>query len=115
MYSLSIEKRLKNADDFSSVFSFRRVKSGMYFRIHIKPNQLNHSRLGLIVGKKIHKRANKRNYMKRVIRELFRLNQALWLPHDIIVRSIKPFTNQDFLKICQEFLWLTSNLKQLNR
>ena len=40
--------------------------------MHYMPNALEHARLGLIVGKKTARRAVQRNYMKRVLRELFR-------------------------------------------
>lgn len=42
--------------------------------------------MGLVVGKKAAKRANKRNYMKRVIREWFRCNKHLLPPKDFVVR-----------------------------
>ena len=104
--------RLKKADDFSSVFLFRRVKHGEFIKIHYKPNDLGYSRLGLVVGKRVHKRANKRNYMKRLIREYFRLNQNNWLGFDIIVRVIKLFAYNDHAKIYDEFMQLTSKFSE---
>ena len=104
------ELRLSEADEFSSVFIFRKVKSFGYLKIHYKPNELPHSRLGIVVGKRVHKRANKRNYMKRVIRELFRCNQAQWSGYDMVVRVNKLFTRQDFLKIKQEFDSLSKHM-----
>lgn len=44
------------------------------------------ARLGLVVSKKAAKRANKRNYMKRVIREWFRCNRHRLPPKDFVVR-----------------------------
>ena len=49
-------------------------------------NALGLARLGLVVGKKAAKRANKRNYMKRVIREWFRLHQHELPAKDFVVR-----------------------------
>lgn len=106
--------RLKKADEFSSVFLFRKVKSGVFLRIHYKPNELNYSRLGLIVSKRIHKRANKRNYMKRVLRELFRINQSGWNGFDIIVRVMKLYTHCNFLEVNGEFNSLTERFKSHN-
>ena len=54
-------------------------------------NPLGHPRLGLVVGKKTAKRANKRNYMKRVIREWFRLHRHELPPHDFVVRVRQRF------------------------
>ncbi len=39
------------------------------------PNHLAYSRLGLIVAKKVERSAVKRNWVKRLLREVFRLNQ----------------------------------------
>jgi ribonuclease P protein component len=100
--------RLKKADEFSSVFLFKKVRFGVYLKIHFKPNGLENSRLGLVVGKKVHKRANKRNYMKRLIRELFRTNQPNWnTSYDVIVRVHKLFTPETFSTLQTEFLSLT--------
>ena len=90
------QHRLQNADDYSSVFIFRKVRTSTYFKIHFKPNELEHSRLGIILSKKNHKRANKRNYMKRFIREYFRTNQLNWLGIDVIVRVNKYFNEHDY-------------------
>lgn len=109
MYLFTQEHRLKKADEFSSVFIFRKVRYGKYFKIHFKPNELGHSRLGFIVSKKIHKRANKRNYMKRVIREMFRTEHVKWHNCDIIVRVQKYFTPEQFSDVCAEFCYLTKN------
>ena len=110
MYKYTQAHRLKAADEFSSVFLFRKVRHGVYFKIHYKPNELPNSRLGLIVSKKIHKRANRRNYMKRVIRELFRQNASNFSGYDIIVRVQKCFNHQDFSVVNTEFFHLTKIL-----
>ena len=115
MHAYTKELRLNKADDFSSVFILRKTRNGQWLKIHYKPNGLSYSRLGLIISKKNHKRANKRNYMKRVARELFRLEQPKWLGHDIIVRVNKFFISDDFNNIKEEFLKLTSKfIKPIN-
>ena len=108
MYSYTQAHRLKKADDFSSVFNFRKVRHGVYFKIHYKPSDSANSRLGLVVSKKIHKRANQRNYMKRIIREIFRHEQTKWSsPVDIIVRVVKHFTHDELSIVMAEFQHLT--------
>ena len=94
--------RLHKADEFSSVFVFRKVRVGKFFKLHYKPNSLENSRLGFMVSKKVHKRANQRNYIKRTIREYFRTHQINWLPIDLIVRSQKHFTAQDYVMVIAE-------------
>ncbi len=110
MYCYTKALRLTKADEFSSVFIFRKVKSGIYLKIHYKPNEFEHSRLGLIVSKKVSKRANKRNYMKRVLRDIFRHYQITWLNYDIIIRVNKCFTSDDYSVVKQEFEKLTTKL-----
>ena len=54
-------------------------------------NTLGHARLGLVVSKKVAKRANRRNFMKRVIRDWFRLHQHELPPCDFVVRVRSAF------------------------
>ncbi|WP_083844274.1 ribonuclease P protein component [Pseudogulbenkiania sp. NH8B] len=79
--------RLLKTDEFSSVFSLRQARSNPYFQVYARPNGLNRPRLGLVVGKKVSKRAYRRNYIKRTVREWFRLNQQTLGSFDYVVRS----------------------------
>lgn len=54
---------------------FRCNAKGDFLQIHVKPNNLTYSRLGLIVAKKIARHAVVRNKVKRLLREVFRMNQ----------------------------------------
>lgn len=110
-YKFTPNQRLLKADEFSSVFLLRKVRSGAYFKVYFKPNSLDTSRLGLIVSKKVHKRSNKRNYIKRTLRELFRLNYAAWKSHDIIIRVHKKFIKEDLSQVKMEFLNLTKSFR----
>lgn len=53
------------------------------------PSQADSARLGLVVAKKVLRRAVDRNRAKRAIRESFRLNQRLPAV-DIVVRVVEP-------------------------
>jgi ribonuclease P protein component len=87
--------RLTNADDFSSVFILKKRFSGQFINIFHKPNQLEYNRFGLIVSKKINKKAVARNYMKRVIRDVFRQhNNPSKL--DMIIQVKKNFHKEDY-------------------
>ena len=102
MNSFTQAHRLHQADEFSSVFIFRKTRVGKYFKLHYKPNDLAQSRLGFMVSKKVHKRANQRNYIKRTIREYFRTHQPQWLTLDLIVRAQKHFTRVDRDEVIRE-------------
>ena len=94
--------RLLKTDDFSSVFALRRLKSRPDIQLWHKPNGLAHPRLGLVVAKKTARRANRRNYMKRVIREWFRRHQCVLPPHDFVVRVRKAFDKDSAPQARQE-------------
>jgi ribonuclease P protein component len=53
----------------------------------IVPNQHNHARLGIVVGRKILPRAVDRNRFKRLVREQFRKVAARLPPLDIVVQA----------------------------
>ena len=73
-------------------------------------NEVNIARLGLIVSKKTSKSAVQRNYMRRVLRELFRLNQYNLPAVDLVIQVQKAFEKPDFITIKQEFEVLMQKL-----
>jgi ribonuclease P protein component len=85
--------RLTKTDEFSSVFGFRRAIRGKLLMLHYQPRtgEVLDARLGVVVAKKLLKRAVDRNRVKRIIREQFRC-QRIHLPaYDLIVRlAAKP-------------------------
>ncbi len=97
------QSKLVKTDDFSSVFNLRKRVASQYLVVRYKPNEHNKPRLGLIVAKKTAKLAVWRNYMKRVLRELFRLHQHQLPTLDLVIQVQKPFKKADFLQIKQEF------------
>lgn len=86
--------RLLKTDEFSSVFALRKAQSQKWVQVFFVKNQLQSARLGLVVGKKIAKRAHDRNYMKRLIREWFRLNRTIIPCVDLVIRVRQPFSPQ---------------------
>ena len=102
-FSLPKQSKLIKTDDFSSVFNFRKRIASNYFVIRFKPNALNKPRLGLIVAKKTAKLAVNRNYMRRVLRELFRLNQHNMAGLDLVIQVQKTFESPNFWMVKQEF------------
>ena len=90
-------------DDFSSVFNLRKRIASQHLVMRYRINEANLPRLGLIVSKKTAKLAVQRNYMRRVLRELFRLNQPQLPIIDLVVQVQKPFNKPEFTLIKQEF------------
>jgi len=83
-------------DEFSSVFHLRNARSNTLFQVYARPNGLDHPRLGLVVGKKVAKRANRRNYIKRTVREWFRLHRDTLPPMDFVVRSRQAYYRDEY-------------------
>ena len=102
--------KIVKTDDFSSVFNLRKRIASPHLVMRYKSNILGRPRLGLIVGKKTAKLAVWRNYMKRVLRELFRLNQHQLPILDLVIQVQKPFKKADFLQVQQEFEQLARKL-----
>ncbi len=106
------QARIIKTDDFSSVFSFRKRISGQFLAIHYQANQSRRARLGMVVAKKVAKRSVDRNYMRRVLREIFRKQQMQIAALDLVIRVMKPFNHQDFAQLEQEFAELLFRLKR---
>lgn len=95
--------RLLTTEEFSSVFALRKQRSRSFLAVlQSENNTLGHARLGLVVGKKAAKRANKRNYMKRVIREWFRLHQHELPAKDFVVRVRVMFEREQYREVCKQ-------------
>ena len=70
------ELRLRNKRDFDKLWKRGRSLHGRLLGIRFAPNQKGDTRLGIVIGVKIHKRATKRNTAKRRIREALRREYA---------------------------------------
>lgn len=77
-----------------------------------KPNELGHPRLAVVVGKKTVALAADRNYIKRTLREAFRLQQGRMGDLDIVVLVHKRFTRNEVDQVQQELLMLVERLQK---
>jgi ribonuclease P protein component len=82
--------RLLKTDEFSSVFAFRRSLRGRFYTLYYRPNELDTARLGVTVAKKLVKRANGRNLVRRIAREVFRRQRENLPPCDLVIRLHAP-------------------------
>ncbi len=74
---LNKDFRLKKNSSFKATYSQRRIVSDEFFVLYGGKNKENPdhaTKIGFVVSKKIHKRAVKRNRIKRLAREAVRLN-----------------------------------------
>ena len=84
--SLPANRRLKRRAEYQAVFSRNRQYSGRHFRVlvHKARSQLG-ARLGIVVSRRVSKKAVERNRIKRQVRECFRTNRHKLIDHDIVV------------------------------
>ncbi|KPN71402.1 ribonuclease P protein component [Neisseria sp. 83E34] len=99
--------RLLKTEEFSSVFALRKQRSRAFLQVlQSDTNVYGYARLGLVVGKKAAKRANERNYMKRVIREWFRCHKSELAPYDFVVRVRQRFDRSHAVEVRKELAQL---------
>lgn len=80
------EYRLHQAAEFAAVFQHRRVCRGVLFDLHWRPNGLETARLGLVVPKRLARRAVLRNLIKRIAREHFRRQRTELPAMDLVLK-----------------------------
>jgi ribonuclease P protein component len=112
IHAFQQSKRLRKTDDISSVFSFKCQAYGEFLRVLVKPNQLDHARLAVIVGKKTVAHATSRNYIKRALREMFRLHQDRFGGWDIVILVRKGFSSDSFGRVQLDFMQLIGDLQK---
>ncbi|MBD9398615.1 MULTISPECIES: ribonuclease P protein component [Pseudomonas] len=102
------EKRLLTPRQFKAVFDSPSGKApGKSVLLLARNNELDHPRLGLVIGKKSVKLSVERNRLKRQIRESFRLNQDNLVGWDIVVVARKGLGDLQNAELAQQFgkLW----------
>lgn len=109
------EHRIRHSKDFGAVFNKGRtiVTPALIFRV--LPTDLETSRLGLAVSRKVGK-AVKRNIIRRRIREGFRLLKSTFpRSYDIVVSPRKGALEKDFEGFLSSYDILLDRLNRWNR
>lgn len=102
--------RLHKTDEYSSVFAFRRALRGRFYILHYRPSELDTARLGVVVAKKLAKRANVRNLVKRIARENFRRQRVDLPAMDLVVRLHAPVAKATRAELNLDLLTLLQRL-----
>lgn len=84
--TFTLAQRIHTAAEYSRTMSNPeyRLKTNHYLLL-ASPNEQEFGRLGLIIGKKVSKKAVIRNKYKRIIRESFRQDSISKLPINVVV------------------------------
>ena len=65
--------RLTEDKDFQSVYRRGRYIASPLFSVNVLPNKFGMTKIGIVVNKKVTKKASERNFLKRQVREIVRL------------------------------------------
>lgn len=80
----------------------------------MRENALPHSRFGVVVGLKVHKKATKRNLLKRRIREILRKHLKSIVPgRDVMIMANPKSLEADFEDLEAQILSCLKKLKLL--
>ncbi len=104
----SREKRLLTPRHFKAVFDSPTGKvPGKNLLLLARNNDLDHPRLGLVIGKKSVKLSVERNRLKRLMRESFRHHQDNLVGWDIVIVARKGLGDVESPELIQHFgkLW----------
>jgi ribonuclease P protein component len=95
-------EKIRRRKDYSAIFQSGQRLHSKNFTVIINRNELEVSRLGLSVSKKVGE-AVRRNRIKRLLREFFRLNKSI-LPasQDIVIIVRKDVSAKKYQDVCRE-------------
>lgn len=101
--ALPSKQRLKLARDFRAVSRQKSFKERKLL-CKIKPSKKSHSRFGIVIGKRVLKKAVDRNHMRRLLGEALAAQQSsLKVPYDIVLVALPGFS-LDTLSEAKEYV-----------
>ena len=104
---MKFSSALKLNHIFRRLYSTQGYANGMLV-LYARPNRLGQNRVGITTGKKLG-HAVVRNRARRRLREVYRLNEAMFKPgYDIVVVARHKCVTADFQKLCKAYLSLAA-------
>lgn len=108
--------RLKKKTDFTRVYREGRSSSTLGLWVKVLPNHLDHNRIGVVVSRKISKKAVVRNQIKRRLRSLTRTYLLSMNPgYDVVLTSRHEIIKQSYPVINQRLRGLLQKAQLLKR
>ncbi|MFC1623151.1 ribonuclease P protein component [Patescibacteria group bacterium] len=94
------KNRVTDKKEFDLIFRKGRTIYSDAFFIKVLKNELDYNRYGFIVSKKVSNKAVARNKIKRIMREVFKLNQdRIKKSFDIVVYAKPAIKSDNFQEI----------------
>ena len=104
---MKFSSALKLNHIFRRLYSTQGYANGMLV-LYARPNRLGQNRVGITTGKKLG-HAVVRNRARRRLREVYRLNEAMFKPgYDIVVVARHKCVTADFQKLTNAYLSLAA-------
>ena len=111
-HGFSRAERLRRKRDFDVVFEDGRVFRGRRLLVRARPNRLPDSRLGIMIARQFGNSV-RRNYVRRLIREAFRLNKPLLGPGlDVVVSLTRGWKEASFREIEADWRRLAPRIRK---
>jgi len=103
---------LKKTSEFARVYKHGKSVADRNLVLYVLPNKLGYTRLGLSISKKVGKSVT-RNRIRRLIKEIFRLNFKSDKSYDIVFIARIRSNEADYaeLKRSMRYLFKKANLK----
>ena len=103
---ISLSEGLKNTNQFKIVYNNGKSYANRDLVMYLRKNDSDTNRLGISVSKKVGNSVV-RHRITRLIRESYRLNEAVLLQgYDIVVVARANAKGKDYFDICRAFLHL---------
>ena len=104
-YSFGKDKRITTKTNFKNTFSENNKFIGRFVVIWVQKQSEGKIKLGVISSKKMHNKANKRNFAKRRIREIFRrLSPYLKDNYNVIIVIRKSLLTSSWRNVKKELI-----------
>ncbi len=99
------KSRLSEEKDFKKILSKGKSFFSPAFSLRYLTNNLNLSRVGVVVSTKVSKKSTIRNRLKRQVRAIIRLNLANFKPgYDLAIYLKSPALDKDYHQLEKELL-----------
>jgi ribonuclease P protein component len=95
--------RVTKEREFQAIYRRGKYKATALFSVHYLPNRFGFSRIGIVVTKKISKKATERNLIKRRVREIAReMLPKIKGNFDVVISIKKLATEKEYAEIHKE-------------